>query len=162
MEQCHFPFRIGIGYDVHRLVVGRPLVLCGIPIKSEKGLDGHSDADVALHAICDALLGSIGAKDIGYHFPPSDNQYKDCASSLLTRRVVDIVHNAGFLVGNIDVTIIAEKPKLLPYIDQMQQTVAELVQSPLISIKATTHEGIGTLGRGEGIAAQAVALVYQK
>ncbi len=156
------PFKIGTGYDIHRLVEGRPLILCGVPIDYSMGLDGHSDADVALHAICDALLGCIGSRDIGYHFPPSDNTYKNCDSALLLKRVMDMVKEAGYTVGNIDVVIIAEAPKLSPYIEQMQQRVGELVETPFVSVKATTHEKLGTIGRGEGIAAQAVALVYRK
>lgn len=156
------PFRIGLGYDVHRLVDNRPLFLCGVRIPHTQGLLGHSDADVALHAICDALLGSIGAKDIGYHFPPSDDRYKDCDSSILLSRVMKILTDAGYEVVNIDVVIIAEAPKLLPYIDQMVERVASLVACNCVSIKATTHEKLGTLGRGEGIAAQSVVLVSQK
>lgn len=156
------PFRIGLGYDVHRLEEGRDLYLCGVKIPCHKGLLGHSDADVALHAICDALLGCIGAKDIGYHFPPSDDRYKDCDSALLLQEVVQKVFEAGYGVVNVDVVIIAEYPKLLPYIDQMKGRLSSLLDCDCVNIKATTHEKLGTLGRGEGIASQAVALVAKR
>lgn len=154
-------YRIGNGYDVHRLVEGRELWLCGVRVEYDKGLLGHSDADVALHALCDAILGAVSRRDIGYHFPDTDQQWDGADSRRLLRRVVGIAADAGYGIVNVDVTIIAQRPKLLPYIEQMITTVAaDLgVAADCVSVKATTTEHLGFTGRGEGIAAQATALL---
>jgi len=154
-------YRIGNGYDVHRLVEGRELWLCGVRVEYDKGLLGHSDADVALHALCDAILGAVSRRDIGYHFPDTDPQWEGADSRRLLRRVVEIAADAGYGIVNVDVTIIAQRPKLLPYIEQMIATVAaDLgVAADCVSVKATTTERLGFTGRGEGIAAQATALL---
>ena len=153
--------RIGHGYDVHRLVEGRKLILGGVAIPFTRGLDGHSDADVLLHALCDALLGSLSLGDLGIHFPDTDPRYKDSDSGELLKRVLNMVKEKGFYIGNIDATVIAEQPKISGYIDQMKDTIAHTtgIDREQISIKATTTEGLGFLGRGEGIAAHAVVLV---
>lgn len=155
--------RIGNGFDVHRLVPERRLVMCGVEIPYELGLLGHSDADVALHALADALLGAAAMHDIGYHFPDTDPEYKGADSRRLLRRVVEIIGERGYSVGNVDVTIIAQRPKMLPYIEQMRQNVAaDLgIDVDAVSVKATTTERLGFTGRGEGIAAQATALIYK-
>lgn len=153
--------RIGQGYDVHRLVEGRELILCGVHVPCEKGLLGHSDADVALHALADALLGAAAMRDIGYHFPDTDPAYKGADSRRLLRRVVEIIGEKGYTVGNVDVTIIAQRPKLLNYIPEMITNVAADLGIPAdcVSVKATTTEHLGFTGRGEGIAAMAVAMI---
>ena len=155
--------RVGHGYDVHRLVEGRPLVLGGVKIPFPKGLQGHSDADVLLHAVCDALLGSLALGDIGVHFPDSDPRYKDVSSLELLRKVSDMVKGKGCRIGNIDVTLIAEQPKITGHIPQMQENIARtiVIEKDLVSIKATTTEGLGFAGKGEGIAAHAVVLVKE-
>ena len=155
--------RIGNGFDVHRLVPERRLVMCGVEIPYELGLLGHSDADVALHALADALLGAAAMHDIGYHFPDTDPEYKGADSRRLLRRVVEIIGEQGYSVGNVDVTIIAQRPKMLHYIEQMRQNVAaDLgIDVDAVSVKATTTERLGFTGRGEGIAAQATALIYK-
>lgn len=152
------PLRVGQGYDVHRLVAGRPLILGGVEIPWELGLLGHSDADVLVHAIMDALLGAAGLGDIGRHFPDTEAAYQGADSLVLLARVRDLVQAQGWLPGNIDAVIIAQRPKLAPYIEQMNQKIAETLQLPvnLVNVKATTTEGLGFAGRGEGIAAQAV------
>ncbi|MCH2382596.1 MAG: 2-C-methyl-D-erythritol 2,4-cyclodiphosphate synthase [Pedosphaera sp.] len=149
----------GIGYDVHRLVEGRPLWLGGVEIGHDKGLDGHSDADVLMHAICDAVLGAIGQGDIGSFFPPSDSQWKDAPSRIFLEKAAELVSNGGGKIVNIDATLIAEAPKILPHIPAMKVAVAQaLYISPdQVGIKATTNELLGFLGRGEGMAAMAVA-----
>ncbi len=149
----------GIGYDVHRLVEGRPLWLGGVEIGHDKGLDGHSDADVLMHAICDAVLGAIGQGDIGSFFPPSDPQWKDASSRIFLEKAAEFVSNGGGKIVNIDATLIAEAPKILPHIPAMKVAVAQaLYISPdQVGIKATTNELLGFLGRGEGMAAMAVA-----
>jgi len=154
-------FRIGNGFDVHRLVPDRKLIMCGVEIPYELGLLGHSDADVALHALSDALLGAAAMHDIGYHFPDSDPEYKGADSRKLLRRVLEIIGEKGYTVGNVDVTIIAQRPKMLPYIELMRQNIAEDLNIPIdaVSVKATTTERLGFTGRGEGIAAQATALL---
>lgn len=154
-------FRIGTGYDVHRLVEGRRCIICGVDIPHEKGLLGHSDADVAIHALCDALLGAAAMRDIGYHFPDTDPRWKGADSRMLLREVVRLLGAEGYRVGNVDVCIIAQRPKMLPYIAQMQQNLAaDLgVEPGCVSVKATTTEHLGFTGRGEGIAAQAAALI---
>jgi 2-C-methyl-D-erythritol 2,4-cyclodiphosphate synthase len=153
--------RIGQGYDVHRLVPGRRLVLGGVEIAWERGLEGHSDADVALHALGDAILGACGLGDLGEHFPPEDPRWKDAASLDLLRRIVDMAQAAGFRVVNCDVTVLAEAPKIRPHRQAMRQRIAAVlgIAGSAVGIKATTHEGLGTIGRREGIAALAVALV---
>ncbi len=157
------PIRIGHGYDVHRLVEGRKLMLGGVTIPFARGLDGHSDADVLLHAVCDALLGSLALGDIGIHFPDSDPQFKDISSLELLGKVAGMVKEKGFSIGNIDVTLVAEQPKIAPYIVQMQEAIARtaVLEKDRISIKATTTEGMGFVGIGEGIAAHAVVLVEE-
>jgi len=153
--------RVGHGYDVHRLVEGRTLILGGVVIPFSRGLDGHSDADVLVHALCDALLGSLALGDIGIHFPETDPRYKDCASLELLKRVTGMVREKGFSIGNMDVTVIAEKPKISGYIARMKDTIAHAVgiEKEQVSIKATTTEGLGFVGKGEGIAVHAVVLV---
>jgi len=153
--------RIGHGYDVHRMVEGRKLILGGVDIDFAKGLDGHSDADVLLHAVCDALLGSLSLGDIGIHFPDQDPRFKDISSLELLKRVRIMVKGKGYTVSNIDATISAQEPRLSGYISQMRENIARTLEidKGQINIKATTTEGLGFVGKGEGIAAQAVALV---
>ncbi len=153
--------QIGIGYDVHRLVTGRQLILGGVVIPFEKGLLGHSDADVLVHAVCDALLGSVGLGDIGQHFPDTDPRYKDISSLKLLAHANTMVRQKGFSICNIDTIIFAEAPKIGPYRDTMQKNLAQAVEvTPgCINIKATTTEGLGIIGKGEGIGAMAVLLV---
>jgi 2-C-methyl-D-erythritol 4-phosphate cytidylyltransferase/2-C-methyl-D-erythritol 2,4-cyclodiphosphate synthase len=153
------PIRIGTGYDVHRLAAGEELWLCGIKIESDQGLAGHSDADVAIHALVDALLGAIGAGDIGQHFPPSDPQWRGASSDRFLAHAVCLVADAGYAIGNADVTIICEAPRIGPHRDAMRARLAELlgVDIGAVSVKATTTEKLGFTGRGEGIAVQAVA-----
>lgn len=156
--------RIGHGYDVHRLTEGRPLILGGVNIPFEKGLDGHSDADVLIHAVMDALLGAAGLGDIGGMFPDTDPQYKGIASTLLLAQVRERIEASGFCVGNIDATVIAQRPKLAPFIPQMKTTLAQtlVVDTDRINIKATTEERLGFTGRGEGIACHAVCLLEEE
>jgi len=156
--------RIGHGYDVHRLVTGRTLVLGGVEIPHETGLLGHSDADVLLHAICDAILGAIGAGDIGKHFPDTDPAYKGASSSKLLQQVMDLAGEKGYKIGNIDATIVAQKPKLAPYIARMVENIAAATatEPDRINVKATTTEELGFAGRKEGIAAYAVALLEKR
>jgi len=153
--------RVGQGYDVHKLVEGRDLYLCGEKIDYELGLLGHSDADVALHALCDALLGAAALGDIGKHFPDTDQKFKGISSVILLKHVYGLIREKGMGLVNADVTIIAQKPKLLNYIPKMRQNVAEAleVSEELINIKATTTEKLGFEGRGEGISAMAVVLI---
>lgn len=155
--------RTGLGYDVHRLVAGRDLWLCGVKIPSELGLLGHSDADVALHALCDALLGAAALRDIGYHFPDTDPAYAGADSRVLLRRVAGLVAGQGYSVSNVDITIIAQAPKLAPYIELMREAVAEDLALAVkrVSVKATTTERLGFTGRGEGIASLATALIVR-
>lgn len=153
--------RIGYGYDVHRLTEGRPLVLGGVTIPWEKGLLGHSDADVMLHALMDALLGAAALGDIGHLFPDSDQRYRGIDSRKLLRRVAVLLEQEGYAVGNVDVTLVAQRPKIAPYIDDMRTNIAaDLgVSITRVSVKATTEEGLGFTGTGEGMAAHAVALL---
>ena len=153
--------RIGTGYDVHKLVADRPLILGGVNIPHEKGLLGHSDADVIVHAIMDALLGAAALGDIGSHFPDTDEKYKDADSLKLLAHVGDLLLENHYIIDNIDATIIAQAPKLRPYIDQMRENVANALSIELsqVSIKATTEEGLGLTGAKEGISAQAVCLL---
>lgn len=153
--------RIGNGFDVHKLVEGRDCIVCGVKIPYERGLLGHSDADVALHALCDALLGAAAMRDIGYHYPDTNPDFKGTDSRMLLRDVVKKIGANGYHTVNVDVTIIAQAPKMLPYIEQMRQNIAEDLGIDLdaVSVKATTTERLGFTGRGEGIAAQATALI---
>lgn len=157
------PVRIGMGYDVHRLVEGKPLWLCGVRIEHSKGLSGHSDADAAIHALVDALLGAIGDGDIGSHFPPSDPQWKGASSDRFLSHAARLVAEAGYAIGNVDVTIICEAPRIGPYREAMRTSLARImgVDTQVVSVKATTTEGLGFTGRGEGIAAQAIANVVR-
>ena len=157
------PVRIGNGYDVHRLVPGRACIICGVDIPHETGLLGHSDADVALHALCDALLGAAALGDIGAHFPDTDPRFSGADSRVLLREVVAILGRSGWKPGNVDVTIIAQAPKMLPHILQMRLNVASDLGIPVdcVSVKATTTERLGFTGRAEGIAAQASAMIYR-
>ena len=153
--------RIGSGYDVHKLVEGRDLILGGVKIPYEKGLLGHSDADVLIHAIMDALLGAAALGDIGLHFPDNDIQYKGISSVKLLEKVGELINDNLYFIENIDATVIAQAPKLRPYIDEMRQIIAKTLRLDLsqINIKATTEEGLGFTGAGEGIAAQAICLL---
>lgn len=153
--------RVGQGFDVHQLIAGRKLVIGGVKIPYEKGLLGHSDADVLLHAICDALLGAAALGDIGKHFSDGDAKYKNIDSRILLREVLHLVHEQGFRVGNVDATIIAQEPKMAPYISQMVANIAAdlRIEKSAVNVKATTTEQLGYTGRGEGIAAQAVVLL---
>lgn len=153
--------RVGFGYDVHQLVPERELWIGGVRIEHEKGLLGHSDADVLIHAICDALLGAANMRDIGFHFPDKDPQYKNIDSKILLRKTIELIAEKGYKVGNVDATVCAERPKLNPHIPAMQQVLSEIMQIDLdeVSIKATTTEKLGFTGREEGIAAYAVVLI---
>jgi len=156
-------FRIGQGFDVHQLVEGRPLIIGGITIPYEKGLLGHSDADVLLHTVADAVLGAIGAGDIGKHFPDTDPEFKDADSAKLLEHVWNLVKQEGYKLGNIDCTIIAQSPKMAPYIEAMRERIAQLLEATVeqVNVKATTTEKLGFTGRKEGIAAQAVVLLMK-
>lgn len=156
--------RVGFGYDVHKLVNDRELWLGGIKVEYTKGLLGHSDADVLLHAICDALLGAANLRDIGFHFPDTAGEYKNVDSKLLLKKTLEVISQKGYQVGNIDATICAEQPKINPHIPQMQKTIAEILQIDVddVSIKATTSEKMGFVGREEGFAAYAVALIEKR
>lgn len=155
--------RVGTGYDVHRLVPGEELWLCGVKIDHDRGLSGHSDADVAIHALVDALLGAIGAGDIGSHFPPSDPQWKGASSDRFLTHAVGLTADAGYRIGNVDLTLICEAPKIGPHREAMRARLAELLRTDLsaVSVKATTTEKLGFTGRSEGIAAQAVATLLR-
>jgi 2-C-methyl-D-erythritol 4-phosphate cytidylyltransferase/2-C-methyl-D-erythritol 2,4-cyclodiphosphate synthase len=157
------PVRTGTGYDVHRLAAGEELWLCGVRIAHDRGLAGHSDADVAIHALVDALLGAIGAGDIGSHFPPSDPQWRGAESARFLEHAVALASEAGYAVGNVDLTIICEAPKIGPHREAMRQRLAEImgVEAGVVSIKATTTEKLGFTGRAEGIAAQAIATLFR-
>ncbi len=156
--------RIGHGYDVHRLVEGRKLILGGVDIPWEKGLLGHSDADVLLHAISDAILGAIGEGDIGRHFPDTDPQFKGADSLKLLSHVMGIADRKGYRLGNVDATVVAQRPKLAPHIPVMRENIARVLNADAgrVNVKATTTEELGFCGRGEGIAAHAVALMEEK
>ncbi len=155
-------FRIGHGYDVHRLVEGRKLWICGVEVEHTLGLLGHSDADVALHALCDAILGALALGDIGMHFPDTDPRYKGIDSRKLLAEVCRMMTDAGYRLGNCDITICAQRPKLRPYIDRMREEVARITDSDKsqVSVKATTEEGLGFTGTEQGISATAVVLLY--
>lgn len=154
-------FRVGFGYDIHPLVHGRRLVLGGVDIPFGLGLDGHSDADVLVHAIMDALLGAAAMGDIGQHFPPGDPAYKDISSLELLRRVGEMMDRSGWLVGNVDATVVAQEPRLAPFIEAMRQIICTTLSldHDQVSVKATSPEGIGALGRQEGISSYAVAIL---
>ena len=154
--------RIGHGYDVHRLVPGRKLILGGVEIPFERGLDGHSDADELTHALMDALLGAACRGDIGLLFPDNDPQYKGISSLLLLEEVVRRVHAAGFAVGNADITVLCQRPKLRPHIPAMQERLRALLGTEAVNVKATTEEGLGFTGSGEGIACHAVCLLEER
>ena len=151
--------RFGMGYDVHQLVEGRRLIIGGVDIPFEKGLLGHSDADVLLHAIADALLGAAALGDIGKHFPDTDEQYRGISSIILLEHVGRLLLDKGYTVGNVDATIVAQRPKMLPYIDKMRENIAKALKTDLdrINIKATTEEHLGFTGAGQGISSYAVA-----
>ena len=153
--------RVGMGYDVHRLTVGRKLIMGGVEIPYEKGLLGHSDADVLVHAVMDALLGAAALGDIGKHFPDTDPEYEGVSSIRLLEYVGRILEENGYVIENIDATIIAQRPKMRPYIDQMRENMAEAlgIETNQVSVKATTEEGLGFTGSGEGISSQAVCLL---
>ena len=153
--------RIGMGYDIHRLVEGRKLVLGGVTIPFEKGLLGHSDADVLVHAVCDALLGAAGLGDIGLHFPDTNSEYKDVASIKILAKTYELIRGKGFSIMNLDSTIFADAPKLSPYRDAMQKNISRTIEieQDRVNVKATTFEGLGMIGKGEGIGAMCVALI---
>ncbi len=154
--------RIGFGYDSHRLIEGRKLILGGVEIPFEKGLLGHSDADVLCHAIIDAIIGALGLGDIGRHFPDTDPKWKDASSVDLLKNIVKLARNNGLDISWIDSTVITEKPKLAPYIETMKEAISKAgITSGLINIKAKTNEGMGFIGKGEGIAAYAVCLLHK-
>lgn len=156
--------RVGQGFDVHQLVEGRPLIIGGVQIPYEKGLLGHSDADVLLHTISDAILGALALGDIGKHFPDTDAAYKDADSVVLLQKVWEIAQERGYQLGNVDATIIAQKPKMLPYIPAMIEVIAKVLcaEASQVNVKATTTEQLGFTGRGEGIASQAVVCLIKK
>ena len=158
------PFRIGNGYDVHQIGEGLPMWLGGIHIESESGFVAHSDGDVAIHALCDALLGCIAEGDIGHHFPDTSDEWKGADSKRLLSQVVSIVKTKGYQVGNADITISLQRPKIGKYVDQMRETLAGIleVEKSCVSIKATTSEGMGFVGRGEGCQVWATALIWRK
>lgn len=158
MSNC-MQFRVGSGFDVHKFAENRKLIICGIEVPYEKGLLGHSDADVALHALMDALLGAAALGDIGRHFPDTDDRFKGADSTVLTKHVVQLLQERSWQINNVDITVIAQKPKLAPYIAAMKSKVAEVlgIEEDRVNVKATTTEQLGFTGRGEGIAAEAVA-----
>lgn len=156
--------RVGMGYDVHRFAADRSFVLGGVEIPHDMGLLGHSDADVLVHAVCDALLGAAGMGDVGLHFPDTDDQYKDVSSLLLLKRVGKMLSENGLSIINIDATVLAERPKIAPYRSEMEQNIAGTlnIASGLVNIKATTTEGLGHIGRGEGVGAMCIAMIGYK
>jgi 2-C-methyl-D-erythritol 2,4-cyclodiphosphate synthase len=157
------PVRIGNGFDFHPFAAGRPLILGGVEIPWERGLDGHSDADALLHAVADAILGAGGLADIGSHFPDTDPRFRGISSLILLKQVFGLLRGKGYRVGNVDVMVLAEAPKIKPYVDSMKSNIARALDLAAsdVGIKATTMEGKGVIGRGEGIAVFAVALVYR-
>lgn len=163
MTRLQLP-RVGLGFDVHRLVEDHRCIICGVDIPYSRGLLGHSDADVALHALADALLGAAALGDIGRHFPDTDPKWEGADSRRILRAVVDMLDNRGFIVGNADITIAAQAPKMAPFIEQMRANVAADLRIPIdcVAVKATTTERLGFTGRGEGIAAWATALIANK
>jgi 2-C-methyl-D-erythritol 2,4-cyclodiphosphate synthase len=155
-------YRTGYGYDVHRFTYNRKLILGGVDIPHTAGLDGHSDADVLLHAICDALLGAAGFEDIGHQFPNTDDKYKDISSLILLKKVFALISGAGWGVGNVDSMILLEEPKIYRHIPEMKKNISSVLMCDNISIKATTSEGLGFVGHKEGCAANAVVLIYRQ
>ena len=157
-------FRTGIGFDVHAFAEGRKLIIGGVEISNDTGLEGHSDADVLLHAICDAILGALALGDIGVHFPNTDLKWKDADSTLLLKNVNDMIYAKGYEVGNLDCVLAMEKPKISPFIDKIKKRIAEILQIDLdqISVKATTTEKLGFIGRTEGVAAFSTVLLIKK
>lgn len=155
--------RVGFGFDVHQMTEGRELWLGGVRIEHHKGALGHSDADVLLHAICDALLGAANLRDIGYHFPDTQGEFKNIDSKILLSRTVDLLDGHGWVIGNLDCTLVLEKPKIMPHVDAMKSAIAShaRISTEAISIKATTNEKMGFIGREEGVVAHAVALIQR-
>jgi 2-C-methyl-D-erythritol 2,4-cyclodiphosphate synthase len=161
MGEAESHMRIGFGYDVHPLVDGRPLMIAGVEIAHERGLDGYSDADVAVHALCDAMLGALALGDLGQHFPSSDRRWQGVSSLVLLRHVNDLITERHYSLGNADITVVAQRPRLAPYVPQMVQTLATTlgVESGRVSVKATTTDGLGFTGKETGIAAYAVCVL---
>jgi len=154
--------KIGFGYDIHKLVKSKPLYLGGVRIPSKKGLLAHSDGDVLLHSICDSLLGAVGMGDIGTHFPNSDRKYKNISSLILLEKTYNLLKKQGYKIENIDSMIVAQEPKISPYIDKMKTNISKILKSQNISIKATTNEGVGDIGKGKAICAYTVCLIQRK
>jgi 2-C-methyl-D-erythritol 2,4-cyclodiphosphate synthase len=156
--------RVGHGFDTHRLVAGRSLLLGGIIVPFDRGLEGHSDGDCVLHAVCDALLGAAAAGDLGQHFPSADPRWKGASSRLFVEEVARVLRERGYVVENVDVTVVAQAPALAPHLDKMREAIGSLLGLPTdaVSVKAKSTDGLGAIGRGEGIAAQAVALVRRR
>ena len=156
--------RVGHGFDTHRLVAGRSLLLGGITVPFDRGLEGHSDGDCVLHAVCDALLGAAAAGDMGQHFPSADPRWKGASSRLFVEEVARLLRERGYVVENVDVTVVAQVPALAPHLDKMREAIGSLLGLPqdAVSVKAKSTDGLGAIGRGEGIAAQAVALVRRR
>lgn len=157
-------FRTGFGFDVHAFIEGRKLIIGGVEIPFDKGLEGHSDADVLLHAICDAMLGALALGDIGFHFPNTDDRWKDADSKLLLKYVNDLINSEGFELGNLDCVLAMEKPKISPYVDQIRTCISEILNTNIdqISVKATTTEKLGFVGRTEGVVSFATVLLMKK
>lgn len=164
MTDMVFPFKVGNGYDVHQIVQGLPMWLGGVKIDSDCGFVAHSDGDVAIHALCDALLGCLALGDIGHHFPDTSDEWKGADSKMLLAKVVSLVKEQGYVIGNVDVTIALQRPKIGKYVLQMRETLAPVLDVPTdcVSVKATTTERLGFVGRGEGCAVWATALIYRK
>jgi 2-C-methyl-D-erythritol 2,4-cyclodiphosphate synthase len=158
----NFNFRIGYGYDVHKLVDGRKLILGGVEIPHNKGLEGHSDADVLLHALCDALLGAAGFQDIGHQFPNTDPAYKNISSLILLKHVFGLISKDGWKVGNVDSMVLLEEPKIAKFIPDMKKNISEIIECKDVSIKATTSEGLGFVGEKKGCSANAVTMLYKR
>ena len=164
MTDMFFPFKVGNGYDVHQIAQGLPMWLGGVKIDSDCGFVAHSDGDVAIHALCDALLGCLALGDIGHHFPDTSEEWKGADSKMLLAKVVSLVNGQGYVIGNVDVTIALQRPKIGKYVLQMRETLAPVLDVPTdcVSVKATTTERLGFVGRGEGCAVWATALIYRK
>lgn len=164
MTDMFFPFKVGNGYDVHQIAQGLPMWLGGVKIDSDCGFVAHSDGDVAIHALCDALLGCLALGDIGHHFPDTSEEWKGADSKMLLAKVVSLVKEQGYVIGNVDVTIALQRPKIGKYVLQMRETLAPVLDVPTdcVSVKATTTERLGFVGRGEGCAVWATALIYRK
>ncbi len=156
--------KIGFGYDVHKLVKGRKLILGGVRIPFEKGLEGHSDADVLLHAIIDALVGALGEGDIGKHFPSTDPQYKGVSSLILLEKIKDLMDSRAYIIGNIDTTVVLQNPRIAPFADEIRKTIAKTldISADQVNVKAKTEEGLGFTGSGDGISAYAICLLHRK